>query len=33
MVNFVRIFEIILFCFVVDICDLVHSMEAVFHFP
>ena len=29
MVNFVRIFEIIIFCFVVAICDLVHDVEAM----
>ena len=28
-----RIFEIIIFCFVVDICDLVHDVEAIFHPP
>ena len=26
-----RIFEIIIFCFVVAICDLVHDVETVFH--
>ena len=26
-----RIFEIIIFCFVVDIWDLVHDEEAIFH--
>ena len=25
--------EIIIFCFVVDICYLVHNVEAIFHFP
>ena len=33
MVNFFRIFEIIIYCFVVDICDLVHDMEPKFHLP
>ena len=31
--QFFRIFEIIIFCFVVDICDLVHDVEAIFHLP
>ena len=31
MVNFFLIFEIIVFCFVVAICDLVHASETVFH--
>ena len=26
-----RIFEIIMFCFVVAICELVHDMETIFH--
>ena len=26
-----RIFEIIIFCFVVAICDLVHDVETIFH--
>ena len=30
MVNFFG-FEIIIFCFVVDIRDLVHDVEAIFH--
>ena len=30
MVNFFRIFEI-MFCFVVDICDLVHDVETIFY--
>ena len=29
--NFFRIFEIISFCFVVAICDLVHNVETIFH--
>ena len=31
MVNFFSIFEIIIFCFVVGICDLVHNVETIFH--
>ena len=31
--QFFRIFEIIIFCFVVDICDLVHNVEAIFYLP
>ena len=31
VVNFFRISEIIIFCFVVAICDLVHAVEAIFH--
>ena len=31
--HFFRIFEIIIFCFGVAICDLVHDMEAIFHLP
>ena len=27
--NFFRIFQIIIFCFVADICDLVHDVEAI----
>ena len=27
------VFEIIIFCFVVDICDLVHDVEVIFHLP
>ena len=30
--NFFRIFEIIIFCCVVAICDLVHDVETIFHF-
>ena len=30
---FFRIFEIIIFCFVVAICDLVHAMEAMYGLP
>ena len=33
MVNFVRIFEITFFCFVVAIFDLVHDVAAIFHLP
>ena len=29
--NYFRIFEIIIFCFVVAICDLVHNVETIFH--
>ena len=29
--NFFSIFEIIIFCFVVAICDLVHDVETIFH--
>ena len=29
--QFFRIFEIIIFCFVVAICDLVHAVETIFH--
>ena len=29
--RFFRIFEIIIFCFVVAICDLVHDVETIFH--
>ena len=31
MDNFFRIFEIIIFCFVVAICDLVHDVEIIFY--
>ena len=31
--NFFRIFEIINFCFVVAICDLVHAVEAMNGLP
>ena len=31
--HFFRIFEIIIFCFVVAICDLVHDMEATNDLP
>ena len=31
MVSFFRIFEIIIFCFVVAICDLVQAVETIFH--
>ena len=30
---FFRIFEIIIFCFVVAICDLVHAVEAMYGIP
>ena len=30
-VDFFRIFEIIIFCCVVVICDLVHDVETIFH--
>ena len=33
VVNFFRIFDIIIFCFVVAICDLVHSVEAMYGLP
>ena len=33
MDNFFRIFEIIIFCFVVAICDLVQDVETIFHLP
>ena len=29
--QFFGIFEIIIFCFVVAICDLVHDVETIFH--
>ena len=29
--NFFRIFKIIIFCFVVAICDLVHDVKTIFH--
>ena len=31
--NFFRIFEIIIFCFAVAICDLVHAVEAMYSLP
>ena len=31
--SFVPIFEIKLYCFAVAIFDLVHDVEALFHFP
>ena len=31
--NFFSIFEIIIFCFVVAICDLVHAVEATYGLP
>ena len=33
VVKFFRIFEIIIFCFVVAICDLVHVVEAMYGLP
>ena len=33
VVIFFRIFEIIIFCFVVAICELVHAMEAMYGLP
>ena len=30
---FFHIFEIIIFCFVVAICDLVHAVEAMYDLP
>ena len=33
VVNFFRIFEINIFCFVVAICDLVHAVEAMYGLP
>ena len=33
VVNFFRIFEIVIFCFVVAICDLVHTVEAMYGLP
>ena len=33
VVNFFRIFEIIIFCFVVAICDLVQAVEAMYDLP
>ena len=31
MDNFFRIFEIIIFCFVVALCDLEYDVESIFH--
>ena len=31
--QFFHIFEIIIFCFVVAICDLVHAVEAMYGLP
>ena len=31
--NFFRFFEIIIFCFVVAICDLVHAVEVTYGLP
>ena len=31
--QFFRIFDIIIFCFVVAICDLVHAVEAMYSLP
>ena len=33
MDNFFCIFEIIIFCFVVAICDLLHAVEAMYSLP
>ena len=33
VVDFFRIFEIIIFCFVVAICDLVHAVVAMYGIP
>ena len=33
VVNFFVFFEIIIFCFVVAICDLVHAVEAMYGLP
>ena len=33
VVNVFRIFEILNFCFVVAICDLVHDMQTIFRHP
>ena len=33
VVIFFRIFEIIIFCVVVSICDLVHAVEAMYGLP
>ena len=33
VVNFFRIFEIIIFCFVVAKCDLVHAVRAMYVHP
>ena len=33
VVNLFRIFEIIISCYVVAICDLVHDVETIFHRP
>ena len=31
--HFFHIFQIILFCFVIDLCGLVHDVEAIFIAP
>ena len=31
--QFCRIFDIIIFSFIVDICNLVHNVKTVFHLP
>ena len=31
MVNFWCVFEIVIFCFVTAICDVVHNVETIFH--
>ena len=33
LVLFFHIFEIIIVCFIVDICDLVHDVDAILHLP
>ena len=33
MVFFFRFFEVIIFCLVVAICDLVHAVEAMYGIP
>ena len=33
VLNFFRIFEIIIFCFVVAICELVHAVETMYGLP
>ena len=33
VVNYFRIFDIIIFCFVVAVCDLVHDVESMYGLP
>ena len=33
VVNFFVFWKVLLFCFVVNICDLVHDVEAILSFP